>query len=125
MEPRVCRDVRCNARVECDVGQVSAVEEECGHGEQQEEEEFVVSPADAVVDPNAVMVGAGDAVAAQAAMLGAGGFGKVAGAAVVVWVEEYGVVGVVGEVAREICRGYDVRLARAGAEVGVEVGLGE
>jgi hypothetical protein len=54
----------------------------------------VVVAADAVVDPDAVVVLALNAGAAEGAVLGARGFGVVAGGAEVAWVEEEVVVGV-------------------------------
>lgn len=56
-------------------------------------------------------------------MLGAGGLGKVTSAAEVVGMEEDGIVRVLGNVAEDVCGVYDVFLARARAEVGVDVGL--
>ena len=58
-------------------------------------------------------------------MLGASGLGKVTGAAVVIGMEEDGIVGVLVNVSEDVCGGYDVFLTGACAEVGVDVGLGK
>lgn len=63
------------------VAQVGAIGQQEGEREHEGEEIDVVVPADAVVDPDAVVVGLLDAGAADTAVLAAGGFGEAAGAA--------------------------------------------
>ena len=93
----------------------------------------VVVAGDAGVEPDAVVVGLGDAGPADGAVFAAGWFGEGAGAALVVvgcprgGVEERVVVGVEGEVLGEVERG-DGRGARAGEvdeDVGEEAESGE
>jgi uncharacterized membrane protein len=67
--------------VEDCVAEIGAVGEQEGDGEHEGEEVEVIVAADAVVDPDAVVVGLLDAGVADAAVFAAGGFGQVAGAA--------------------------------------------
>ena len=79
---------------EVSIAQEAAVGEERGGGDEEQEEINVVVAADAVVDPDAVVVLALDAGAAEGAVFAARGFGVLAGGAEVAGVEEEVVVGV-------------------------------
>ena len=83
-------------RVEDGVAQVSAVGEEQAGGDEQGKEVPVVVAADAVVDPDAVVVMFLDAGGADGAMLAAWRFGEMACTAVLVGVEDCVVVRVGG-----------------------------
>ena len=58
-----------------------SVGEQAGEREHEPEEKDMVVAADAVVDPDAVVVGFLDAGAAEGAVFASCGFGEVAGAA--------------------------------------------
>ncbi len=110
------------------IAQPSAVGEQDGDAEHQPEEVEVVVPSDAVVDPDAVVVGLLDASAADAAVFAAGGFGEGAGAAG--WGEGAGTRGEDGVVegVGEHCVGVVGRVnggASGDGEVEEEVGWGE
>ncbi len=74
------------------IPQDTAVDEESSGGDEQEEEIDMVVPADAVVDPDTVVVLSLDAGAAEGAVFAACGLGVLACRAEVAGVEEEVVV---------------------------------
>ena len=99
--------------------QEGAIEFQDAETDKQEEEPAVVSLAETVVDPGAVVVGFGDAGVAEGAVFATRWFGDVASAAylgwsvedVVVWILVW-VLGLRSDVVAFVC----------GAEIGEDVG---
>ena len=106
-------------------GQVRAVCDEDAGREQQCKEPLVVATAEAVVDPDAVVIHAGDARLAYAAVLAAWGLREPAGGAHEAGVVQHAIVGVVAHLLGMVV-GSDVRLAVvARTQIQEQVRLGD
>jgi len=103
------------------VRKTSPIHENNAETSHQSKEPAQIIPRDAVINPDAVVVHAGDAGAADAAVFRAGGLGEVTSPAEAGGVVEGVVVGVVREV-RGVVEGRNEAGGGGGGHVGEEVG---